>query len=178
MLKSMLSRIAKGQTIVETGLVNVSLVAIMVMIVLTTADVILRYVFNNPIPGTFEVEAMLIVFVVFLSLAYIQSRRAHIRVDVLISHLPPVGQLYLSIVGHFISLSIFGVIAWQGGVAAHEAWVTGDYTMGLIPYPFWPAKWALAIGVAFFCLRFVSDIVVDVGRLRIMLRKSPAGGAS
>ena len=172
-LKLVVEHIAKFQMNIERWLAGVSFVVVMIMMFLTTVDVILRYLFNSPIPGAFEVEAMLLVFVVFPSLAYIQSKKAHIRVDVLVNQLPLVAQRFVSIIGHFISLFIFGVITWQSGVAAHEAWITEEYTMGLIPYPFWPAKWALTIGVGFFSLRFVSDIFYDLGHLIKILHKSP-----
>ena len=143
---------------------------VLVMMLLTTTDVVLRYLFNNPLPGIFEIVAMLMVFVVFLSLAYTQSIRGHIRVDLLTTHLSGVPQRCLSIIGYSIALFIFGIMTWQAGLAAHKAWLSGDYAMGLVSYPLWPAKWALVIGLGFFSLRFVSDIFVELCSLRTMLQ--------
>ena len=58
-----------------------------------TADVAGRYLFNNPIPATYEITEMLMVLVVFLGLGYTQASRSHIRVETVVRFLPPKGQV-------------------------------------------------------------------------------------
>lgn len=175
MLKLVVRVLAKGQALAEGGLAHVSFGIILVMMFLTTIDVILRYVFNSPLPGVLELDIMLLVALVYLSLPYIQSIKGHIRLDILAERLPPVPQTALAILGHIICLVIFVIIAWQGGVRAHEGMLRGEFAQGLIDYPVWPARWTVAIGAGFLCLRFFSDILVDARRLRNMLLKSPKG---
>ncbi len=54
----------------------------MIMVALTFADVILRYFFNNPLSATFEITGLLMVLVVFSSIAYVQSCKNHVVMDV------------------------------------------------------------------------------------------------
>jgi TRAP-type C4-dicarboxylate transport system permease small subunit len=170
MLKLIVRLLAKGQALAEGGLVQVSSGIILVMVFLTTVDVILRYVFNSPLPGVLELDIMLVVGLVYLSLPYVQSLRGHIRITTLADRLPPVPQTALTILGHIICLVIFAIITWQGGVRAYEGMLRGEFVQGLINYSAWPARWTVAIGSGFLSLRFFSDILFDARRLRNMLR--------
>lgn len=61
----------------------VSLMTIVVMMMLTTADVILRYLFDRPILGSMEMTELLMVSVAGLSLAWCTLKSGHIRVDII-----------------------------------------------------------------------------------------------
>jgi tripartite ATP-independent transporter DctM subunit len=58
----------------------------------------------------------------------------------------------------FMALIAFIILGWESGKSAWEAWVTGDHDMGLIEYPYWPAKTIMAIGIVLLCLRLITDI--------------------
>lgn len=167
-LKSVVSSIAAGQTLAEHLLAWVSASIVLIMMLVTTSDVILRYLFNRPIAGAYELQEFLLVGVVFLSAAYIQAIKKHIIVDVFTVHLPMKTQAVVGFLGNVIFLFIFAIITWQSGLIAWEAWVIKDHTMGLIEYPLWPAKWMLTVGTFALCLRLVSDISRDLHRLMVM----------
>ncbi len=166
MLKLILGKLSDIQETAERMLAYAAVVMIMIMMFLTAIDILLRYAFNRPIPGTFELEQFLLVGVVFLTLAYIQSQRGHLRVEIFVEHLPRRVQITFDILGHVMCLVIFSIITWQSGLYAQKAWTMGEYTPGLIKYPLWPARWAIPIGSALFCLRYILDIILDSNRLR------------
>jgi TRAP-type transport system small permease protein len=141
-------------------------VIILLMMLLTTLDVVLRYAFNRPLVGVYELQEFMLVGVVFLALAYVQSSNGHIYVDLLTNRFSERGQTALRIFSHAVSLLIFGLITWQGGLRAWTALITGQSREGLISYPLWPAKWVLTIGVGFFCLRLALDIALEFQKLR------------
>jgi TRAP-type C4-dicarboxylate transport system permease small subunit len=60
-----------------------SLVAIVIMMMLTTADAILRYIFDRPILGSMEMTELLMVSIAGLSLAWCTLKSGHIRVDII-----------------------------------------------------------------------------------------------
>lgn len=59
----------------------------MVMVFMTFLDVFMRYMFNHPMQGIFEITAMLMPLVVFSSLAYTQCTKSHISMDLLTGNL-------------------------------------------------------------------------------------------
>ena len=47
---------------------------VLIMMIMTTADVILRYAFNSPIQGNYELQPLLLIGVVYLAAASIQAK--------------------------------------------------------------------------------------------------------
>ena len=161
------ARLEKIQISVESVLNGVAAATLVFMMGLTTVDVVMRYVFNAPIPGVYTLCEMLIVAIVYLAIAYVQQQKSHVRVDVFIDHLQGPPRLAFELATLILALVGFSLMTWQAGLLAWDAWVTGDYAMGLIEYPFWPTKFAMVLGIGMLCLRFVTDIkhyVVDLKR--------------
>ena len=81
----------KIQISIENFFNSTSAAIVGFMMCLTTVDVILRYVFNSPIPGVYTLCEMLMVGIVYLAIAYVQQKKGHVRVDVFIDRLegPP-----------------------------------------------------------------------------------------
>ena len=58
------------------------------MMILTTCDVIGRYLFNLPITGAYEISEAMMVTVVFFFIGYAQAAKAHVAVDLVVKVLP------------------------------------------------------------------------------------------
>lgn len=159
-------RVLRWQGTIERALSTVSSGLIMLMMVLTTADVFLRYVLNRPIANVFEVEEFLLVGVIYLGQAYIQAERGHITMDVLMARLRGRAKVGLTLFGDVVGLIIFGIILWRSSIFAWRSFAIGETTMGLAEYPLWPAKTMLPIGFALLCLRLVFDIVGGIQQLK------------
>ncbi|MGE3246161.1 MAG: TRAP transporter small permease, partial [Beijerinckiaceae bacterium] len=61
------------------------------MMVVTTVDVIGRYLFNAPIPGGFEIVQYLMAFIVFAALPLTTASNSHLSVSLLSGKLGPGG---------------------------------------------------------------------------------------
>ncbi len=154
-LEKWLKKIERGFCYGAAGLV-------LVMIFPTTLDVILRYIFNAPLPEMFQLTEFMMVAVVYLAIAYVQQLKDHIKIEIATQWLPPMVQELLDLFGFLVGLVIFTIITWQTGRLAWEAWETQDYTMGIVQFPLWPAKSILPIGVGLFCLRLLLDILIGL----------------
>ena len=115
------------------------------MMALTTIDVVLRYIFNSPLPGVYTLCEMLMIGAVYPAVAYVQQIRGHVRVDILIDRLKGAPRNTFEIATLLLALFSFAIMCWQSGVFAWEAWATNDHEMGLIEYPYWPAKAAMTL---------------------------------
>jgi TRAP-type C4-dicarboxylate transport system permease small subunit len=135
---------------------------VLVMIFPTTLDVVLRYIFNAPLPEMFQLTEFMMVAVVYLAIAYVQQLKDHIKIEIVTQWLPQKAQDALDLFGSLVGLVIFTIITWQSGRLAWEAWETQDYTMGIVQFPLWPAKTILPIGVGLFCLRLLLDILIGL----------------
>jgi TRAP-type C4-dicarboxylate transport system permease small subunit len=130
-----------------------------ILMLLMTVDVFLRKVFNSPIPGSFELSQLLIVGIVFLGLAYVQAEKGHIAVELATDWLPDRVKGFLNFFGYLVGLAVCTVLTWQSWLSAWEALVTGDYTMGIVNIPLWPAKILVPTGLGLLTLRIIWDII-------------------
>lgn len=131
--------------------------ALVLLMLVTVADVILRYLFNWPIRGSYEfVEAMLIVFV-FHGMAAAFFGRRNIVIDLID---PAVGVLGTKVLIRAADLlSLFGLLLlfWAMLGPATQAYDYGDRKMEL-SLPVWVLWAAALIGMAgtIFCAAVVA----------------------
>lgn len=130
------------------------------------ADVVGTEFFGRPVLGTLEFTESTMVLVVFGALAYVQERRAHIRVELLYSQVGPRGKSFMEAVTHIVAFVFFALVAWQGYVELLYSWEIKESTMGSVRFPLYPARFLLLFGVSLLLLRLVVDIVQDIARLR------------
>lgn len=147
---------------IEGLMAALAAVATLFMAAIVFLDVTLRFFLNRPIQGTYETGEFMMIFVVYLSVAYVQSEKGHIKIEIFTGNLNQMWKTLLDVFGNMVGLIIFTFATWSCGMAAWEAWSTGDYTMGLIQFPYWPFKSVLTFGLALLCLRLMVDIYRDV----------------
>ena len=125
----------------------------------TVMDVLARSLLNNPLPVSVQLSENLVVVVAFLLIAYTQSRRGHISIELLVGRLPERKRLIQQLIVLVLSLFVIAVVAWRSGVSGYEAWLAGDWvpTSG-IRFPVWPAKLFVPFGLFLLSLQFLVDI--------------------
>jgi TRAP-type C4-dicarboxylate transport system permease small subunit len=108
------------------------------MMVLTASDVTLRYVFNRPIVGSFDLTEYMMAIVVSFSLAYCAFFKGHVSVDLVISRLPQRAQAVIDGITGLLGIFIFTMITWQSWVYMKLLFASGlESSVLLIPrYPF------------------------------------------
>lgn len=132
---------------------------------LGVADVIGTQALRSPVPGAYEITESTMTLIVFGALAYAQIRRAHIRVELLYTHVGPRTQAALDVLADLAGLVFFGLLLWQAYQEAAYSLEINERTVGLIRFPLYPARIVLAAGTALMILRLVLDLVADVRRI-------------
>jgi TRAP-type C4-dicarboxylate transport system permease small subunit len=118
-------------------------VALVVMMVATLADVFMRYVFNSPIRGTYElVEALLVVFVFHgMSTAFLQRRNIVIDLIDTIAHRAIITVLMR--ISDLLTIAIIIMFAYAMITPAMQSYNYGEIKMDL-HIPIW-WEWAVAL---------------------------------
>lgn len=153
--------------VISSLLARVGAVALLAMMLLTTADVIGRYIFNKPIVGAFEITEFLVLILIFSFIGYTQGEKGHISVDLVFSRFPKRAQIFIDLFNHSICLVVVGLIAWMGvqqGLELKEV-AERSSNLGIPRYPF---AFFLAFGSAVMCIEFIRDLM----RLAMSLRGS------
>ncbi|HOO38685.1 MAG TPA: TRAP transporter small permease [Deltaproteobacteria bacterium] len=124
----------------------VAAAAVVFMMLITTADVIMR-AFRHPILGTYEIVGFTGVVVIAFSLPYTSIQKGHIAVEFLVQRLPWLARVIINIINAFISIVLFAVIAWQCAKYAETMKISGEVssTLQMPTYPF-------LYGISFGCL--------------------------
>jgi TRAP-type C4-dicarboxylate transport system permease small subunit len=125
------------------------------MMLLTAADVTGRNLFNRPIAGTMDLSQYMLAVFILLGLAYSQQAKAHVKVSLLVSRLSPRSQALAAIVSTLMSLSVLGVLAWQGWVVGWEEKTVSD----MLRIPQYPFRLLLSMAASLFCL----ELLIDMG---------------
>ena len=131
-------------------------IAVLIMMLLTTADAIMRYVFNQAIMGAYHFsENYLMVIVVFLSMSYVMKMEGHIRIDIFLQYLPKKLVKVFDIIYPMLAAALMFAIAYQGMNMTIENYVNKSVAVGLIPWPIWLSWIWVPIGAYMFTLRLL-----------------------
>ncbi len=132
-------------------------IALAAMMFLTAFDVIGRFVFQQPIKGTQELSAVLLVLVVFLGAAYTTGQKEHVRIELLLMYLGPKTRFVLDLFSGLVSLTLVSGIAYQGLV---HMWTQKErfLTTTLLKLPLWPFSLLLSIGTLLLIVVLLREI--------------------
>jgi TRAP-type C4-dicarboxylate transport system permease small subunit len=145
------------------GVSFISGLAVMLMMLLTCADVILR-LFGHPIPGTYELVGFLGAVTISFAMAYTSVEKSHIAVEIFVERLPRRLQYFLESVISLISFILFAVIARQCFVYTLDMKQSGEVSLTL-GMPIYPIIAGVAVGCVFLSLVLLFDVLKSARRI-------------
>lgn len=131
------------------------------LMLLTSADVIGRGVFNKPLPGTTEISSLFLVVFILSGLAYTHQLRGHVRVTMLLERLPSKWALVVNALTILMSMLILFAVAWQGWVLAWEQNTVTD----MMRIPQRPFRILVSVAALAFFLEMLLDLLATLGEL-------------
>jgi TRAP-type C4-dicarboxylate transport system permease small subunit len=151
----------------RTGQLWLSAAALIVMMCVTICDVFLRYLFNSPIRGSYElVESTLIVFVFHgMSSAFLYRR--NIVIDLIDSFAPPRVVALLIRVADVLAVVALGLLTYAMIKPAMQAYAYGDVKQELRLPIYW--LWIVAL------VGMIGTILCAVGRIFLNLAEPDRG---
>jgi TRAP-type C4-dicarboxylate transport system permease small subunit len=153
----------KRSELFSSTLAYLGAVSLFIMMCLTAADVLGRYVFNKPITGTFELTEFMVLILIFSFLANAQAKKAHVTVDLILSHFPKAFRVYVELFNHIMSLVLMILIAWIGALRALELKEVAEASPNL-GIPIYPFAFFLVLGCIVMCIEYIRDLIIVVKR--------------
>ena len=137
---------------------HLAVLSIFIMMVLTTADAIGRYLFSFPLAGAYEVtEKYLMVIAVYLGASYTYRGGSNIRITLLVDRLPRGVKMALQVFAQIFSIC-YGffllVPAAQAVLRAYDQKIT----LSSPPLPLWVPFTAIPIGLLLMSLFMLRDL--------------------
>jgi TRAP-type C4-dicarboxylate transport system permease small subunit len=119
--------------------------------------------FNAPLPGAFEGAANLMPVIVFVSLAYIQRRREHVRVEFFYLKGSPRTRALLDIFNAVVVIVFFAFLAWAAWRAFDLSLAMNERSPGIVRFPIYPIKFVVVLGAVMMVVQMLIDLVEYVG---------------
>jgi TRAP-type C4-dicarboxylate transport system permease small subunit len=136
----------------------------MAMVLLMVIDILLRRFFNSPLSWSLEVIQVMLVVVVFFSVAYCGARKGHISVELITSRLPSKTLAIIDIITHFLGIVLFIFMAWGSCVLAINEFESHHVT-GILPIPIYPFVFVVMFGSAMLAVVLIvqlTRVIIDM----------------
>lgn len=138
---------------------------LLLLMLYTVLDVVLRYVFNAPFSGSLELTEFAMSVIVFLGIAYCGWTGGHVAVDILERPLADPRLRFVPAALSLASAALFAAIAW---LTAGEALSTSQRVSNMMRWPHFPFQLTVAFGSAMYA----AVLLIETVRL---LRRKPSG---
>jgi len=132
--------------------------ALVGMMLLTCADVFMRYLFSRPIIGTYDLVSLMGAVLVAFAMPYTMLKKGHVSVELLIQSLSGGKQLIVETFTHLLGISLFGVLIWQAILLSRDMKAAGEVTPTLF-LPFYPILYCMAVCFFALCLAILVNLL-------------------
>lgn len=132
------------------------------MVCTIVPDSLGRSFFNRPLYGTLELNMLLMSAIVFLSLAWAQSQKGHVRVELLLTRTNPKIQNVLNLFAWTLAFLLFALITIGGMEEAFRSMEFGENLWGAGKMPLWPGKMVAAFGAGLLCIQLLLDMGIEI----------------
>jgi len=140
----MIDRLSRGASFIGAA-------ALVLMMLLTMLDVVLRWVLNAPIFGATELVQVMLVLCAILGIAHCGSAGQHIVIDLLEGVLAPGIARWTESFIQALSAAIVALMAWTALVEAADSFERSVYS-NILRIPEWPLFASVSIGLTLYAL--------------------------
>jgi len=152
-------------------------IGVVIMAVVITIDVFLRYVFGKPLLFADDISVYCMIFITFVGAALTLKMKRHIRVDMLYKMLPRRAQVRMDVATTFIGCFIIWLLTWYTTVWVLYTYQSGYTSPGILQTPMWMPAVALPLGLFLWGLQYIVECV-KVVRLLHGQENNAEGGAA
>jgi TRAP-type C4-dicarboxylate transport system permease small subunit len=138
-------------------LYGISGVTLVVMMLLTVSDVVLRMV-GRPIEGVYELVGYFSSIVVGFALPFTTWTKGHVYMEFLVDRFPVRTKKVASVLTRIIGIALFAFVAYNLADVGRVLYDTGEVSPTL-QLPVYPFAWAVAVCCCMMCLTLVCDIL-------------------
>ena len=112
------------------------------------------------VPSLAEIAGFLLVGASFLALASTLRHAGHIRVSILLQHVPALVAKALELWVLVLASALISYFAWQAAWLVYDSYVYNEVSFGIIPVPLWIPQLVMTCGVTVFAISLLDDLVM------------------
>lgn len=139
---------------------NVFGAIVILLVLLTVMEVILRKFFNSPTIWSFEVLKQLFALYFMITAAYGLKKGSHVSVDIFTRLLPEKWKAIVSIITYLIFYFPFCIVgAWFGYKYAARSWEMHEHSWSVFAPPLYPIKTVITITFVLLILQGIAEVI-------------------
>jgi len=146
--------------LLNSCLVEISGWTVLILTLLVSLDVILRYLFKQSIPASVEITQALLVFTVYLVLGAVQEKKDHIRIDFFIDKIPTNAKRYWELIVCIVALVFLSLVFVSSVESFRSSLEMKEHYGGAIRIPIYPSRATIFIGSGLMMLVLVKEILL------------------
>lgn len=125
------------------------------MTVLIVADVVLRNFFQATLPASVELTEYALFYASTFAAPWLLKRGQHIRIDVLITRVPPAVGWAMEIASDLIGLALSLLMSWYGVWMVSRSMIGGTLVVKNLIFLEWYVLWPLPVMFVLLAIEFV-----------------------
>ena len=136
-------------TAINKAFLHIAMAALFIVMVMTAIHAILRRAAIGGIADSLDVTQILLILVVYCALAYQESVKGHVRIDMFVDMLPKVASLSVKALLDALTVGILAIFAYSYFINIIPRFNSGAAT-SVWRIPEWPFVIVVAIGLVLF----------------------------
>jgi len=132
--------------------------AVLIILVVTVADVIMNKIFGLPFPGATEVIIAVMPISVFAYLFLVQRNGRHITIEVITGRFRDRWKIILKFLAQGIGIYLFGLLTYLNVPMAIYSVRIGEHTGGNVAVPLYPAKVVIPLATGMVTLQLLIEL--------------------
>ncbi|MCK5164344.1 MAG: TRAP transporter small permease [Desulfobacula sp.] len=118
-------------------------------------DVVMRYFFNNPSGWILQISEYILLYIPFLSAAYVLKEDGHIKVDILLNFLGKRAEAVLNTVTSILGACVLFILTYYGTIITYDFYVRKVPTLKYLKIPEFLIIIVIPVGCFMFALQFI-----------------------
>jgi TRAP-type mannitol/chloroaromatic compound transport system permease small subunit len=141
------------------GLSVIGALVLLLMLVVTVADVVADKLLQLPFPGATELIMSIMPISVCAFLLSVQIKKRHIVIDIMVNMLGPKARVFLQLLTPPCGIFLFGLLTWLSIPLAIHSVRIGEHTGGNVGVPMYPAKVMIPIATGLVTVQLIIELV-------------------
>jgi len=166
MIDKIMDRIAWGLSVIGA-------LVLLLMLVVTIADVIADKFIKLPFPGATELVMSIMPISVCAFLLSVQIKKRHIAIDIIVNMFGPKARVFLQLLTPPCGIFLFGLLTWLSIPLAIHSVRIGEHTGGNVGVPMYPAKVMIPVATGLVTIQ----LIIELFRTLRDLKKPPMPAA-
>ncbi len=144
---------------------RIGMLSIFILLVMTVGDVAGRFIFNRPIPGTFELTKILFALSTFFSFAISQFKGENLGITLIYDKFPRRGKGILDLFSALLGIGTFSIAFIQTVRYATRMKAVGTIT-SVLRWPMFPWIYLASLGLLVLVIALLWDLAFSIKAIK------------